>query len=119
MHSQHFKQQASATRPHSRILTVACASCAMLLQACGATLQASQSASLELPSPPSLSTPQPAQPYSKSWQTEVDARRLHRALPCVHLGQPYSKSWQTEVDAWQSAVQTSRERLMATPLTPR
>ncbi|WP_373765250.1 hypothetical protein [Delftia acidovorans] len=65
----------------------------MLLQACGATLQASQSASLELPSPPSLSTPQPAQPYSKSWQTEVDA--------------------------WQSAVQTSRERLMATPLTPR
>ncbi|QPS73465.1 MULTISPECIES: hypothetical protein [Delftia] len=56
-------------------------------------MQASQSASLELPSPPSLSTPQPAQPYSKSWQTEVDA--------------------------WQSAVQTSRERLMATPLTPR
>ncbi|WP_279211605.1 hypothetical protein [Delftia acidovorans] len=33
--------------------------------------------------------------------------------------QPYSKSWQTEVDAWQSAVQTSRERLMATPLTSR
>ncbi|WP_353175848.1 hypothetical protein [Delftia acidovorans] len=56
-------------------------------------MPASPSASLELPSPPSLSTPQPAQPYSKSWQTEVDA--------------------------WQSAVQTSRERLMATPLTPR
>nr|WP_312374700.1 hypothetical protein [Delftia acidovorans] len=56
-------------------------------------MQASPSASLELPSPPSLSTLQPAQPYSKSWQIEVDA--------------------------WQSAVQTARERLMATPLTPR
>ncbi|MCG8985568.1 hypothetical protein MI467_01775 [Delftia acidovorans] len=56
-------------------------------------MSASPSASLELPSPPSLSTPQPAQPYSKSWQTEVDG--------------------------WQSAVQTSRERLMATPLKPR
>ncbi|QPS10086.1 MULTISPECIES: hypothetical protein [Delftia] len=48
---------------------------------------------MELPSPLSLSTLQPAQPYSKSWQIEVDA--------------------------WQSAVQTARERLMATPLTPR
>ncbi|WP_180288399.1 hypothetical protein [Delftia sp. 60] len=56
-------------------------------------MSASPSTSLELPSPPSLSTPQPAQPYSKSWQTEVDG--------------------------WQSAVQASRERLMATPLTPR
>ncbi|WP_170962027.1 hypothetical protein [Delftia acidovorans] len=56
-------------------------------------MPASRSASLELPSPPSLSTPQPAQPYSKSWQAEVDA--------------------------WQSAVQKSREQLMATPLTPR
>ncbi|WP_343740443.1 hypothetical protein [Delftia tsuruhatensis] len=56
-------------------------------------MPASPSASLELPNPPSLSTPQPAQPYSKIWQTEVDE--------------------------WQSAVQTSRERLMATPLTPR
>ncbi len=92
MHSQPFRPQASATRPRSRILTVACASCALLLQACGATLPASPSASLELPSPPSLSTPQPAQPYSKSWQTEVDG--------------------------WQSAVQTSRERLIAMPLTP-
>ncbi|WP_454724166.1 hypothetical protein [Delftia acidovorans] len=56
-------------------------------------MPASPSASLELPNQPSLSTPQPAQPYSKSWQIEVDA--------------------------WQSSVQTSRERLMATPLTPR
>lgn len=93
MHSQPSRPRASATRPRSRIWTAACASCALLLQACGATLQASPSASLELPSPPSLSTLQPAQPYSKSWQIEVDA--------------------------WQSAVQTSRERLMATPLTPR
>ncbi|SFB61390.1 hypothetical protein SAMN05444579_11357 [Delftia tsuruhatensis] len=93
MHSQHSKQRASATRPHSRISIAVCASCALLLQACGATLQASPSASLELPSPPSLSTPQPAQPYSKSWQTEVDA--------------------------WQSAVQKSREQLMAMPLTSR
>lgn len=93
MHSQHFKQRASATRQRSRIWTAVCASCTLLLQACGATLPASPSASLELPSQPSLSTPQPAQPYSKSWQIEVDA--------------------------WQSAVQTSRERLMATPLTPR
>ncbi|MDR6728908.1 hypothetical protein [Delftia lacustris] len=53
----------------------------------------SPSASLELPSPPSLSTPQPAQPYSQTWQSMVDE--------------------------WQSVVQTSRERLMATPLTSR
>ncbi|SOE35896.1 hypothetical protein SAMN05216519_1889 [Delftia acidovorans] len=93
MHSPTSRLQASAMRPLNRILTAACASCALLLQACGATLPASRSASLELPSPPSLSTPQPAQPYSKSWQAEVDA--------------------------WQSAVQKSREQLMATPLTPR
>ncbi len=93
MHSQPSKSRASVTRRHSRILIAVCASCALLLQACGATLPASRSASLELPSLPLLSTPQPAQPYSKSWQIEVDV--------------------------WQSAVQSSRERLMATPLTPR
>jgi len=93
MHSPISRPLASATPRLSRISTAACAICALLLQACGATLPASPSASLELPSPPSLSTPQPAQPYSKSWQSEVDG--------------------------WQSAVQTSRERLMATPLMPR
>ncbi len=93
MHSQPSRPRASATKPPNMILTAACASCALLLQACGATLPASPIALLELPSPPSFNTPQPAQPYSKSWQTEVEA--------------------------WQSAVQKSRERLMAMPLTPR
>ncbi len=93
MHSPISKPRAGATPRRSKTLIAACVTCAGLLQGCGATLLASPSASPELPSPPSLSTPAPAQPYSKDWQSEVDE--------------------------WQNAVQTSRERLMATPLTPR
>ena len=48
------------------------------------------SASPVLPSPPSLSTPAPAQPYSSGWQSEVSA--------------------------WQTEVQQSRQQLMGTQL---
>ncbi|WP_373764045.1 hypothetical protein [Delftia acidovorans] len=33
--------------------------------------------------------------------------------------QQYSRSWQTEVEGWQSTVQAPRERPMAMPLTQR
>lgn len=90
MHSPTSKRQVSATRLPSKISTVLCVTFALLLQACGATLPGSQPELSELPSPPSLSTPQPAQPYSKTWQQLVDD--------------------------WQSVVQRSREKLMATQL---
>jgi hypothetical protein len=49
-----------------------------------------QPASSELPSPPSQSTPQPAQPYSKTWQLQVDD--------------------------WRNVVETSRAKLKGTQL---
>lgn len=64
--------------------------CAALLQGCGATLPSSPSASLTLPDPPSQSTPQPAQPYSKQWQLQVED--------------------------WQKVVQESRAKLKGTLL---
>lgn len=90
MHSPISKPPASATPQRSRTLTAACVTCALLLQACGATLPACQPASSELPSPPSQSTPQPAQPYSKTWQLQVDD--------------------------WRNAVETSRAKLKGTQL---
>jgi hypothetical protein len=90
MHSPIFKRRASATQLRSRIWTAACVTCALLLQACGATLPVCQPASSELPSPPSQSTPQPAQPYSKTWQLQVDD--------------------------WRNVVETSRARLKGTQL---
>jgi hypothetical protein len=76
----------------SRILSAACVTCTLLLQACAATSPACPNVSTQLPGPPLPGTPAPAQPYSKTWQSEVDS--------------------------WRSAVQISRERLMATPLMP-
>lgn len=67
-----------------------CVTCAVSLQACGGTLPVCQTESPPLPSLPSVSTPQPAQPYSQSWQSEV-----------VN---------------YQSVVQQLRDKLMATPL---
>lgn len=62
------------------------------LQGCLETLPSFQAESSTLPAVPSRSTPTSAQPYSKAWQIEVDD--------------------------WRNAVQTSREKLMAIPLTP-
>lgn len=84
------KAPSSATRLRSKTWAACSLTCVALLQGCAATSPASLIESQPLPSPPSLSTPAPAQPYSKSWQIEVDE--------------------------WLSAVQSSRARLMATPL---
>ena len=93
MPSPIFKPQGGGMPRPSKTLIAACVICAALLQGCGATLPTCPNASPELPSPPSLSTPAPAQPYSKSWQIEVDE--------------------------WRSVVEKSRARLTAIPLTPR
>lgn len=90
MHSTAFRPSHKPTRQRSGIWLAACWICVASLQGCGATLPASPPASSELPSPPSLSTPQPAQPYSKQWQQEVDA--------------------------WQKLVQDSRDKLRGTQL---
>ncbi len=67
-----------------------CLICVALLQGCAATSPSSLIVSPVLPSRPSLSTPTPAQPYSKQWQQEVSA--------------------------WQNEVQSSQQKLMATQL---
>ncbi|MBS7350186.1 MAG: hypothetical protein KIG95_08555, partial [Comamonas sp.] len=61
-----------------------------LLQGCGATLQTCPDVSSVQAKQPSVSTPAPAQPYSKQWQQEVQD--------------------------WQKLVQESRQKLMGTQL---
>lgn len=90
MHSPISRPQANATPRRSRGLIAACAISAASLLGCAATSPASQTASPELPSPPSLSTPQPAQPYSSQWQLQVED--------------------------WQKVVQESRAKLKGTLL---
>ena len=90
MHSSSSSAPSKPTRLRQLTLIAACVTFAASLPGCGATLPVCQTESPPLPSLPSVSTPQPAQPYSKSWQSEVDD--------------------------FQSVVQRLRDRLMATPL---
>lgn len=90
MHSSSSSAPSKPTRLRQLTSIAACVTFAASLPGCGATLPTCQTESPPQRSLPSVSTPAPAQPYSKSWQTEVDA--------------------------WQSAVQNSRDKLMATPL---
>lgn len=90
MHSTSSRKPSTPTASPRLALISLCVICAVSLQACGGTLPVCQTESPPLPSLPSVSTPQPAQPYSKSWQSEVAD--------------------------YQSVVQRLRDKLMATPL---
>lgn len=90
MHSSSSSAPSKPTRLRQLTSIAACVTFAASLSGCGATLPACPTESPPQRSLPSVSTPQPAQPYSKSWQTEVAD--------------------------YQSAVQRLRDKLMATPL---
>lgn len=81
----------SAPTTKRRLISIAAyVTFAASLSGCGGTLPVCQIESPPQQNLPSVSTLQPAQPYSASWQSEVDA--------------------------WLKAVQESRAKLMATLL---
>lgn len=90
MHSNSSSVPSKPTQWRRLALIAACVTFAASLSACGGTLPVCQIESPPQQSLPSVSTPQPAQPYSKQWQQAVDD--------------------------WQKLVQESRDRLMATLL---
>lgn len=83
MRYQIFSKRSKSMRRPSKIWVACCLTYAALLQGCAATSPACLHGSNARTEPPSPSTPQPAQLYSKQWQQEVSD--------------------------WQSVVQTSRQ----------
>ena len=90
MRYQIFSKHRKPTLSLRLIWGSCCLIFAVLLQGCAATLPACLPASSVQTAAPSLSTPQPAQAYSKQWQQEVGD--------------------------WQKLVLQSRQKLKATQL---